>query len=140
ELTGGTAEPTDSTGIKEQFFGLLSGAGGDGLTTKALPRIYEVLSMVPSSHTTDNPLLKKIDRERVIMQASAYADLGKERGLITLKLGRTGGMISLGEDLVTSTFEGFGKIKTGKGDKIVNHFNQTTLHEIGHAADDNASF
>jgi hypothetical protein len=166
DLDGTAKTKADKTFVKQAMiarFGLTKLTGGQdeqgkdtdkGLTTKALPRIYKMLSLVPETHTKDNPLLKNLDRERtgqveriVSPKPSAYQDLGEGRGSITLKLGRTGGVLALGEDLVTSGFEEFSlkgitrkTITTGKGPIVVNHFNQTTLHEIGHAADDNVSF
>jgi len=95
------------------------------LSTKALPRLYKVMGMVPASHAQDNPLLKKVERRRE-GDASLY-ELGQKKVVITCK--RTGWNAD------TSSFDP----DAGKKTKVP-AFDAHTLHEIGHAVDAKETF
>ena len=111
--------------------------GLDGeLTTKALPKLYEVLGKVPDWQVRDNPDLKNIQRVRSGPEgASLYAKeanetKGRPADLVYLELGRTGTFHMTSE---TYTSDSGQKLK-------LNEFSVTTLHEIGHAVDQTLDF
>jgi hypothetical protein len=97
------------------------------LTTKALPRLYKVMDMVPESHIKGNSKLKEIRRDRNSSEASFYSE---DDDLIVLNLGRTGPWRL-----------DYGTIDPDEGSsKFVSYFDHTTLHEIGHAIDAEMTF
>jgi hypothetical protein len=104
--------------------------GGDTKLTKKAPlRLYDVMLKVPRSHTTDNERLKKISRCRDSGDDASWYK-GDDNS-IELNLGRTGtwgGMIS-NKDTLRPDGKWVGS--------IVNEFDCTTLHEVGHAVDAN---
>lgn len=102
-------------------------------STKALPRLYQLLDMVPKSHTRDNPSLARITRHRNI-DASWYDD---DEKAVVINAYRAGGFVGGVQDLVVNVMM---PIKTGKGPKIVKLFDNATLHEVGHAVDDKDGF
>jgi hypothetical protein len=106
------------------------------LSTKALPKLYAVLGMVPESHVRDNDMLKNIIRLKQGTEGASHyspdADNAKNRPgkRIYLELGRTGTFAITSE---TWTGDTIGKTK-------VNEFSATTLHEVGHAVDEKRHF
>jgi hypothetical protein len=96
-----------------------------GMTKKAGPRIYELMTRVPDSHTYDNERLRNIKRvQNVIPKSSDYAG-----GTLNLRCGRAG---ALGV--------GFNPMKNISGMGTVNHFDHTTLHEVGHSIEHKFAF
>jgi hypothetical protein len=95
------------------------------LSTKALPRLYKVMGMVPNTHTQTNDALKKVERRRE-GDESFYKASTKEV-VVTCK--RTGWNAD------TSTFDP----DAGKKTKVP-AFDAHTLHEIGHAVDAKETF
>lgn len=91
------------------------------LTTKALPRLYKVLGMVPEAHARLNPQLKEVERTA---KEAGTSDFGSKK--IRIKAGEAGAWSSEKAD-----FE-MGNGKTLK----LNKFDSTTLHEIGHSVDE----
>uniref|UniRef100_UPI001301DBFE hypothetical protein n=1 Tax=Pelomonas sp. KK5 TaxID=1855730 RepID=UPI001301DBFE len=116
--------------IKARFN--MEGLTGD-LTTKALPRLYEVLLIAPVEHTVNNPLLKNIKRNKPGTEASFYTT---GTGNITLNLDKTGRKekqhVADPDDDVPQGIR--------PKDKEVSFFNHTALHELGHSVDDRLSF
>jgi hypothetical protein len=119
---GAAAKTFVGEALKARFDVELS---GDMLTTKALPRIYELMARVPDSHTVGNANLKKINREQNIMPA--VSDFSG--GTINLRCGRAG---ALGV--------GLNPMKNIDGIGLVNHFDHTTLHEVGHSVESKFPF
>jgi hypothetical protein len=103
-------------------------------TTKALPKMYAVLGMVPESHVADNPSLTKLTRHREF-DASWYSSGQKA---VVINEFRSGGFIGGLLDVGEAVFGG--GLKNKKTPQIVNQFSWTTLHEIGHAVDDKVGF
>jgi hypothetical protein len=90
------------------------------MTTKALPRIYKLMTRVPDSHTKFNDGLKKVNRvQNIIPGSSDYAG----GGVINLRCGRAGA--------AGTVMPNFLKNVDGLG--VVNHFDFATLHEVGHS-------
>jgi hypothetical protein len=82
---------------------------------KSLLRLYELLDLLPSGHTTFNKNLKTVDRS-------------KELGTSTYDLKTT--ITIMAGDLKNTK-----KYETSTGDLEVNTFDATTYHEIGHSVD-----
>ncbi|MBL8276456.1 MAG: hypothetical protein JNL93_07145 [Pelomonas sp.] len=95
------------------------------LSTKALPRLYKVMGMVPASHTLDNDALKKV--ERVREGDASFYDSTRKKVVVTCK--RTGWNAG------SSTFDP----DSGEKSKVP-EFDAHTLHEIGHAVDAKEKF
>lgn len=95
------------------------------LSTKALPRLYKVMGMVPASHTLDNDALKRVERRRE-GDASVYEPTQKK---VTVTCKRTGWNAG------SSTFDP----DSGEKSKVP-EFDAHTLHEIGHAVDAKEKF
>lgn len=95
------------------------------LSTKALPRLYKVMGMVPASHTLDNPALKQVERRRE-GDESVY-DIARKKVTVTCK--RTGWNAD------SSSFDP----DSGEKSKVP-LFDAHTLHEIGHAVDAKEKF
>ncbi len=112
--------PTDKTFIADALRARFDVELTGDLTTKALPQIYKLLTRVPESHTTFNDKLQKINRvQSIIPGTSDYAD----GTTINLRCGRAGAAgVFIPNSLVN--VEGIG---------WVNHFDHTTLHEVGHS-------
>jgi hypothetical protein len=103
-------------------------------TTKALPKMYAVLGMVPESHVANNPSLAKLTRHREF-DASWYDPNQKAVVINEYRSGGfLGGLMNVGESVFGSG------LKNKKTPQIVNSFSWTTLHEIGHAVDDKVGF
>ncbi|HEY8879789.1 MAG TPA: hypothetical protein VIN03_19620 [Roseateles sp.] len=101
------------------------------LTTKALPRMYKVLALVPESHTVSNPKLAVIERH----QRDGSSDYGG--GKLTLNTGKTG--------RIHHNVRNFDPDEEVPKDwkvssKNVSDFDQVTLHELGHSVDDKLGF
>jgi hypothetical protein len=86
------------------------GEDGKGLSSKALPRMYKLLAMLPDEHVTTNDLIKSIERQKG-SDTSTYSTTDKK---VVLKAGKAG--------------------------KAGSTFDDTTLHEIGHGVDSKFSF
>ncbi len=123
---GGKAKSDDSkklviAAIKARWG--LEKLNGD-LSSKALPRLYEVMKMVPEDHIKGNTSLKEMRRDRVTDEAPFYRSEDK---LIVLNCGKTK------DDQKTITDD--------KGNaRVVSYFDHTTLHEIAHAVDDRLGY
>ena len=88
------------------------------MTTKALPRLYELMAQVPDSHTFGNDKLKTVNRiKNFIPESSDYSG-----GTLNMRCGRAG-ILEMPDWY--SGAEGLGK--------ITSHFNAATLHEVGHS-------
>jgi hypothetical protein len=115
------------------------------LSQKALPRLYNVLGMVPDSHTKDNPKLEELQRRKNFTPYSFYstdADTSDDHGehAIVLNGVRTGGVLGAASDFIANELYGDSKLRNVEGKKSRNLFNFTTLHEIGHAVDEKEQF
>jgi hypothetical protein len=107
------------------------------LTKKAMPKLYDVMKLVPLSHTMDNERLTSIKRDRKSEEASFYRE---SESLVVLNLGRQGKWRGDGKttgfdhdsDVPAEYFEG--EITS------LDYFNETTLHEVGHAVDAQMNF
>jgi hypothetical protein len=99
------------------------------LSTKALPRLYTVMTMVPEDHIKGNEKLKEIRRDRNPEPGEASFYRGSD-DLIVLNLGKTG---SWHDPNCTVTDE-------NGTTREVSYFDHTTLHEIGHAVDAKLKF
>lgn len=102
-------------------------------STRALPRMYKVMKMVPEKHTRDNDSLKVMTRTKKL-EASWYSGDTKA---VVLNMPRAGGAIGKLQDIGYNFTMPF---KTGKGPAIVKAFDTVALHEIGHAVDDKNSY
>lgn len=102
-----------------------------GLTTKALPRMYKVLSLVPEGHTVNNPKLTAIERQ----QKNGTSTYGG--GKLVLCVPKTGRIHKN-----TRNFDPDDEVpKDWKvSSKDVSDFDQVTLHELGHSVDDKLGF
>lgn len=98
------------------------------MTTKALPKLYKVLGSVPEWQVRDNDSLKNIKRVRQGPEGASYFTSDTQE--IYLELGRTGTFHFTNENYTTDS---------GKKTKV-DSFSVTTLHEIGHAVDDQLGF
>ena len=86
------------------------GAGDEGMSSKALPRMYSLFKKLPAKHTTDNEYIDKVERVKA-KDTSTHSSTEKK---IVLKAGTT----------------------DSKGGR----FDDTTLHEIGHGVDTKFGF
>ncbi|MES2637827.1 MAG: hypothetical protein V4850_00025 [Myxococcota bacterium] len=96
-------------------------------TTRSLPRLYRVLSMVPETHTATNARLATIKRTKTGVTASS-GSYEKGVGVLKLDVRKTG----WNADQTTIG-------QTGRAGKV-KAFDHVTLHELGHAVDDHRSF
>ena len=113
--------------------------GNTDLTTKYLPRLYKALAMVPESHTKGNPKLNEINRTRVKMMPSGdYSfDEATRKGVINLVTPKTGTVDWLQSKVMAM---GAKKIVGHLGGKDISTFDALTLHEVGHAVDEDKGF
>jgi hypothetical protein len=97
------------------------------LSTKALPKLYEVMGWIPLEHTKDNPMLREIERNK----KNATSDYGG--GKVRINAGHAGSFRAN-----KSTFDQDKDVDPGCKikDQKVRQFDATTLHEIGHSVDD----
>ena len=79
--------------------------GRQGMSTKALPRLYSLFAMLPPSHTTENAHITSLERRKEL-DTSWHAP---------------------GTNKIV--------LKAGKTDKKGGTFDNTTLHEIAHGVD-----
>jgi hypothetical protein len=89
-------------------FGLREVTGGEdgkGMSSKALPRLYEVMKDLPESHVLSNELIQSIERQKGVDTSTHNPRTRK----IVLKAGESG--------------------------KRGGNFDDTTLHEVGHGVD-----
>jgi hypothetical protein len=101
------------------------------LSTKAMPKLYAILSKVPESHTLGNERMQTVKRDRNSDEASFYR---AKEDLIVLNLGRQGKR----HDKPTADFDHDDNVPAEylQGQKKdIDYFNHTTLHEVGHAVD-----
>ena len=130
---GGKAKDADSKAFVRAAVTARFGPklGDADLTTKYLPRLYKALALVPASHTKDNKMLQEINRKRTkIMPSGDYTD---GTGRINLEVPRTGlvdSIVSLGAAMMPNQL----------GGRKISTFDVLTLHEVGHAVDDNRQF
>lgn len=95
------------------------------MTEKAIPKLYDILALVPESHVK-NPMLKNIGRLKV-NDSSFYSEDRKE---IVLTIKRSSGIRDT-------------DLRSADGDILptfVEYFKETTLHEVGHAVDADKKF
>ena len=113
--------------------------GDADLTTKYLPRLYQALGMVPESHTKNNPKLTEINRTRVkLMPSGDYNfDEATKKGVINLVTPKTGTVDWLQSKVMAM---GADKIVGHLGGKNVSTFDALTLHEVGHAVDEEKGY
>ena len=86
--------------------GITGGEDGKGLSSKALPRIYKLLGKIPDTHSSDEDKDKRFITAIDRRKANDTSWYANKEKNIVLKAGETG-----------------------------SNFDQTTLHEIGHAVD-----
>jgi hypothetical protein len=109
------------------------------LSTKALPRFYEVMKELPEHQTRGNPMLKEIQRVKQSafqrLRGADKRDSTYSGGKIFINVGRTG---SFRGD--SSSFDQdpdvLPECKITEEKVKVKEFDATTLHEIGHSVDD----
>ena len=113
--------------------------GDTDLTTKYLPRLYKALGMVPDSHTLGNDKLTEINRTRVKILPEGDYDYDKDtkKGVINLQTPKTGTVDWLQSKAMAM---GVDKIVGHLGGKDVSTFDALTLHEVGHAVDEDKGF
>jgi len=113
--------------------------GDTDLTTKYLPRLYKSLGMVPESHTKNNPKLSEINRTRVKLMPSGDYDFDEDtkKGVINLVTPKTGTVDWLQSKVMAM---GADKIVGHLGGKNISTFDALTLHEVGHAVDEEKGF
>lgn len=113
--------------------------GDTDLTAKYLPRLYKSLGMVPESHTKNNPKLTEINRTRVkLMPSGDYSfDEATKKGVINLATPKTGSVDWLQSKVMAL---GADKIVGHLGGKNISTFDALTLHEVGHAVDEEKGF
>ena len=130
--------------IKERFG--LEKLEGD-LDSECLPRLYKLFSQVPDSHSRQAKL-KTVKRKKDVFKgtellSSFYMapDDDEEGGEVVLYGVRTSGPGSWAFDLVKeNVFVRQGNLNLQPGEKPPTAFDWTTLHEIGHAVDENNRF
>jgi hypothetical protein len=91
-----------------------------------LPRLYEVLSLIPANHTKDNPMFKSIKRSKMSDTSLYWNGTGE----IAINGGETGPFSSKREKYNDSTGK---KLEFSK-------FDAHTLHEVGHSVDDASGY
>jgi hypothetical protein len=134
DLKGKAASPESQELVKKAMLARFKMKKVEGtLNDKSLPHLYKVLTMIPESHGRNNPKLAEIKVE-----------VGGGGG------DYTGGKLSLQcllddrDSFFADQFDhdpedGTKKEWLAKGDDH-HRFDATTLHEIGHAVDDNMGF
>ncbi len=107
-------------------FGITEVNGG-AMTTKALPRLYDLMTRIPARHTLQNDSFKKIERNKgSAAQASLYSAHEKKVILNVEKTGRFADRQKIGP-------------RGSEGSKV-QVFDATSLHEIGHSVDEDLRF
>src|SRR5262249_21304 len=102
-----------------------------------LQRIYEMMQMVPESHTSGNPTFEKVEQTEGKLTKESLSSYGN--GVVKMQAG------NVTEDF--SDVYDVGKMKSISNDAKkhmnktkVDYFNWTALHEIAHAVDDKKGF
>jgi len=137
---GGAAKSADDKDFMKAAIEARFGSKVTGdLTTKYLPRLYNALGMVPESHTKDNEKLTEINRTRVkLLPEGEYSfDADKKKGLINLTTPKTGAVDWLQSKAMAM---GVKKLVGQMGGKDISTFDALTLHEVGHAVDEQKAF
>lgn len=94
------------------------------LSTKAVPRLYKALGMAPDKHTLLNESLKIVERTSKKDDTSDYGS-----GKIRIQSGEAGRR------------SGNSKFRTERGSILkLDSFDSTTLHEVGHAVDEDETY
>lgn len=116
------------------------------MTTKALPKMYKYLTMVPETHVRENKKIERIVRNRKAVPDGFYnIDDDGTDGLISMDMPRTGnsgvmkalfGVILPHVEKPPGGWKNSGVKKSEA--KII--FSHLTLHEVGHAMDEKLSF
>jgi len=114
------------------------------LDASAGPRLYRVFGRMPESHTLFNDKIAHVKRNRNYKPASWYtidADPGEGvgRNSIVINGVRTGGVKGWATDLIANTSP-VTRYRNVQGDRAMNAFDATTLHEIGHGVDEKIGF
>jgi hypothetical protein len=131
--------------FKQELSKELTGKGTADKTApdKSVKRIYELLLMVPESHAADNPKIKAIERQQEDRGGAVYYYSGK----IGLSCGRVGaeGSHDQGAQLCSPDYFPDGvdpdcQPPPEAKAKDIRYFDWATLHEVGHAVDDNKGF
>jgi hypothetical protein len=99
---------------------------GDNLEQKSLLRLYKVMGMVPLSHTAGNLCLRSV-KENATLGTSWYSPGSKKVVLNTGRPGQYQWKFDADEGSTEAPSE-------------VEHFDETTLHEVGHAVDDGQGY
>jgi hypothetical protein len=132
DLGSKVTAPADKAFLKEAVKGRFALDLLDGdLTTKALPQIYKLFKQVPGAHTHGNPSLTHVRRNKGSKEVSYYQEKESKVCLNLKKSSSTSTSFDFDDDTA----------KKGKvSGKTINYFNHTTLHEIGHAVDQDEGF
>jgi hypothetical protein len=125
DLGSKVSSPEDKRFLKAALEARFQCSLSGDMTKKALPRLYQLLSSVPDSHTTHNKKLAGIVRNKITTPTDS-GDYGG--GVVTLSTGKTG-LFARSRD------QG-----QGAATKNVKAFDLLTLHELGHAVDDKMGF
>jgi hypothetical protein len=131
--------------LKQHLSSALANKGTADKTApdKSVKRIYELLLKVPETHAAGNPKIAAIERQQEDTGGAVYSKSGK----IGLSCGRAGAETShnQGAQLCSPMFFPDGvdpecqpPDDAKKND--VRYFDWATLHEVGHAVDDNKKF
>ena len=113
------------------------------MTTKALPRFYDVMARVPLKDTEGNDSLKNVERDRSPLVPNGWYD--GDNAKMVIQAGRTGrsGMTKRLFGFILPILE---KPPNGWKDSGLKKpstsdvFDHITLHEIGHSVDDKMDF
>ena len=144
ELGGQAKTPADKARVRAALkakYGLDTLEGD--MSTKALPRLFDVLGRVPMSQTGGNESLKMVVRSRSDFVPSGFYD--GDEAKMQLDVGRTG-RTGLAKALFGTALPFVEKPPGGwKGSglskpKTSDVFDHLTLHEIGHSVDDKMGF
>jgi hypothetical protein len=150
ELGGVAKSPSDKAFVSEALKARYGIDRLDGdMTTKALPRLYSVLGMVPDQQTLGNDVMKRIVRKRKPLVPEGFYDHNPKDpdrvGLMWLNVGRTGKtgfqkvMFGLVLPIIEKPEKGWdGADIKAPGPSVV--FDHLTLHEMGHAVDEQLGF
>jgi hypothetical protein len=134
---GGSAGNADAKMFVRSAIGAKYGTQltDNNLTSKYLPRLYDVLGKVPASHTRNNPRLKTIDRaSRTTLISDGSYD--GDTNTIELNVTRTGLMDSIAS-FGARRFLPDHNAGVREGGSV---FDSLTLHEVGHAVDEQKGF
>src|SRR5690606_7922340 len=99
---------------------------------EGLKRVYELMAMVPDSHTRDNKKFKRLTKKGTDYGENFYS---KDRGEAVIQCGRPGNSDDMYEIGSEDELPGVGTAWLNEGDTPP-YFDWLTLHEVGHAVDD----